>query len=111
MSAGRVLLVFALAVIAALASSYVERFGPDQAIFCSLGKSIDGYDILCPKPVLNGGWPAPFLVDNPGISRPNQLAFVEDHFRPWPFIANVAFFAWVFTGLAWGVRRARDRLR
>jgi hypothetical protein len=105
----RVALVLALATVAALGSSFVERFGPDQAIFCALGKSIDGFDIYCPKPVLNGGWPAPYLVDNPGISRPNQLAFVEDYFRLWPFLSNIAFYAWMLAGIIHVARRLRSR--
>ncbi len=111
MTIARVALVLALATVAALTSSFIERFGPDQAIFCALGKSIEGFDIYCPKPVLNGGWPAPYLVDNPGISRPNQLAFVEDDFRPWPFVANIAFYAWLIAGAGTALRRIRSRGR
>ena len=109
MTIARVALVLVLATIAALASSFIERFGPDQAIFCALGQSIEGYDIYCPKPVLNGGWPAPYLVDNPSISRPNQLAFVEDYFRLWPFVSNIAFYAWVIVCAGTVLRRARSR--
>lgn len=102
---GQALLILALATLAALASSWVQRFGPDHAIFCALGKSVEGYDILCPKPVLNGGWPAPFLFDEPGISVPNQLGFFEDHWRHGPFLADIAFYAWVAPGLIWALSR------
>lgn len=106
----RIALVLALATGAALASSFIQRFGPDQAIFCALGKSIEGHDIYCPKPVLNGGWPAPFLVDEPGISVPNRLG-LEDHWRPWPLVANIAFYAWVIAGALVLLRRLRPSSR
>ncbi len=111
MTIARAALVLALATVAALASSFIERFGPDQAIFCALGKSVEGYDIYCPKPVLNGGWPAPFLVDEPGISVTNQLGFFEDHWRPWPLVANIAFYAWLIAGAGTALRRVRSRRR
>ncbi|NNM76268.1 hypothetical protein HJG53_05040 [Sphingomonas sp. ID1715] len=105
------LLVLALATGAALASSLVQRFGPEQAIFCALGKSVEGYDIYCPKPVLNGGWPAPFLVDEPGVSVPNRLSFVEDHWRSGPFVADIAFYAWLVAGAGTALRRVRSDRR
>lgn len=109
MSLTRVLPVLTLATAAALASSYIQRFGPDQAIFCALGKSIEGYDISCPRPVLNGGWPVPFLVDEPGISVPNQLSFVEDHWRPGPLVASIGFYAWLIVLSGAALRRVRSQ--
>ena len=107
MTFARIALVLALATVAALASSRIERFGPDQAIFCALGKSIEGYDIFCPRPVLNGGWPAPFLVDESGVSVPNRLSLLEDHMRPGALLADIAFYAWVFAGLGVLLQRIR----
>lgn len=74
------------------ASAAIQRHGPEQAIFCALGKSKEGFDIYCPKPVLNAGWPAPYLFDRPGISVENSIGIPEDDFRFWPFAANVAFY-------------------
>ena len=79
--------------------------GPDQAIYCSLGKSVDGFDILCPKPVLNCGWPAPFLYDRPGISIENKISVLEDDFRTAPFVADVAFYLLIVLGIRWLFRR------
>jgi hypothetical protein len=80
------------ALLLAGASAALQRHGPDQAIFCALGKSKDGFDIYCPKPVLNAGWPAPYLFDRPGISVENKISILEDDFRFWPFTANVSFY-------------------
>ena len=85
-------ILLAIAMVVATGSCAIQRHGPDQAIYCSLGKSRDGFDIYCPMPVLNGGWPAPFAFDTPGISVEGKISFLEDDFRPWPFIADVAFY-------------------
>lgn len=88
-----------LAVTLALGSCAVQRHGPDQAVYCALGTSADGYDIYCPKPVLNGGWPAPFAFDRPAVSVEDRIGFPEDDFRLWPFVADVAFYLLVTLGL------------
>lgn len=72
-------------------SCAIQRHGPDQAIYCDLGKTHDGVNIYCPKPVLNGGWPAPFAFDRCGTSVDGKIGFPEDDFRLAPFIANTAF--------------------
>ncbi|MES2494432.1 MAG: hypothetical protein V4579_14305 [Pseudomonadota bacterium] len=80
------------AIVLAAASGSIQRHGPDHAIYCALGKSQEGYDIYCPRPVLNGGWPAPFLFDRTGISVENDLNVPEDDLRAWPLVANCAFY-------------------
>lgn len=90
-----------LAILLALGSGAVQRHGPDQAVYCALGKSVDGYDIYCPKQVLNGGWPAPFAFDRPGISVEDRIGFPEDDFRLWPFVADVAFYLLMTLGIRW----------
>jgi hypothetical protein len=80
------------AVLFSLGSCSIQRLGPDHAIYCALGKSKEGCDIYCPKPVLNAGWPAPFAFDRHGISVEGRIGFPEDDFRFWPFVANLAFF-------------------
>ena len=87
-----------LCVVLALGSCAIQRHGPDHAIYCALGKSRDGFDIYCPKPVLNGGWPAPFAFDRPGISVEGTISFPEDDFRWWPFIADLSFYFLVLLG-------------
>ncbi len=93
----------------ALGSCAIQRHGPDHAIYCSLGKSQDGFDIYCPKPVLNGGWPAPFAFDRPGISVEGKVSFPEDDFRPWPFIANIGFYYFVLLALHRSLQLLRRR--
>jgi hypothetical protein len=101
--------LLALALLLALGSCQVQRHGPDHGIYCALGKSADGYDIFCPKPKLNGGWPAPYLFDRPGISVEGALFAVEDDFRWEPFLADVGFYlALLLVGRAL-LRRIRPR--
>ncbi len=110
----RAALLFMLASALALASATIQRLGPDHGVYCALGKSIDGHDIYCPRPKLNGGWPAAFLFDKPGISVEGKLFPVEDDFRWAPFAADVAFYLLFLLGLArtigwWRGSRRSDR--
>lgn len=63
-----------------------------------------------------GGWPAPFLADDPSTSVTLRLG-VEDTFRPGPFVADYAFWllllhlAWQILGLVANRKRARTRRR
>lgn len=90
-------------------SAAIHRHGPDQAVFCALGKSKDGFDIYCPQPVLNAGWSAPYLFDRPGISVENSIGVVEDDFRFWPFVADMAFYGLLLAGLGSRGRQVRFR--
>ena len=110
-TAARMAGLVALAMLLALGSSLVQRFGPDHGIYCALGKSVEGYDIYCPKPKLNGGWPAPFLFDKPGISVENALFPIEDDFRWPPFLADVAFYLLILLGVRTVLSRARAAAR
>ena len=87
----RHVLLLPAAIILALASSFLERRGPDQGVYCAIGK-VHGVEVYCPKPKLNGGWPAPYLFDREGVSVEWQLGFFEDDLRAWPFIADVSFY-------------------
>lgn len=116
MRALRAALISIAAFVLTIATAWIERVGPEQAVYCALGKSSDGHEIWCPEPVLNGGWPAPYLYDNPGISVERQLGFFEDSFRSGPFFANLGFFALfltllngVFARLLSGLRRQSTR--
>lgn len=104
----RIALILVIATIAASLSANAQRFGPDQGIYCDIGK-INGIDVYCPKPKLNGGWPAPFLFDKPGISVEGKLGLVEDDFRPWPFVANVSFYLVILYALERSWIRIRRR--
>ena len=98
-----------VALLLSLASVLVQRHGPDHGIYCALGKSADGYDIYCPRPKLNGGWPAAFLFDRPGISVEDSLFLIEDDFRWQPFMADVGFYMALLVGLGALARSSRPR--
>ena len=100
-------LLVGLATAAAGGSALVQRHGPDLGIYCALGRSVEGYNIYCPKPKLNGGWPAAFLFDKPGISVEGKLFPTEDDFRWSPFAADIAFYLLALLGLARAVGRVR----
>lgn len=101
--------VLILALLLSLGSALIQRHGPDHGVYCALGKSADGYDIYCPRQKLNGGWPAAFLFDRPGISVEDALFVVEDDFRWEPFMANVGFYLSLLVGLRAVLRTSRSR--
>ena len=105
----RHLVLLAVAVVLALGSSSLQRRGPDQGVYCAIGK-VNGVDVYCPKPKLNGGWPAPYLFDREGVSVEWQLGFFEDDFRTWPFVADVSFYLLLFLIVEYATRRLRNRL-
>ena len=105
----RLMLLSVGAALWAFGSSVIERHGPDYGIYCALG-TIEGVDVLCPKLKLNGGWPAPYLFDTPGVSREGRLAFVEDEFRPWPFVADLSFYLLLLLAFDRAARRRLPRL-
>jgi len=51
-----------------------------------------------------GGWPMPYLADNPGISVPHRPG-IEDDFRPGAFVATFSFWLIVTSALAVIARR------
>jgi hypothetical protein len=99
------LAVAALALAATLASVAIQRVGPTRLVegegFCP------GMD-PCRIPVLGGGFPFPWLVDNPQISVPDQLSPFEDHFYPGNFLVDLALWL-VAIEIALGLwRRSRS---
>ena len=105
----RHLVLLAVAVVLALGSSSLQRRGPDQGVYCAIGK-VNDVDVYCPKPKLNGGWPAPYLFDREGVSVEWQLGFFEDDFRTWPFVADVSFYLLLLVIVESATRRLRNRL-
>ena len=78
------------AVVLALLSSYVERVGPELAVYGNMcGPS--GSD-FCYKPVLKGGFPIAYLFDMPGVSVERELAFVEDQLFVGRLMADITFY-------------------
>lgn len=79
-----------LAVTLTLLSSYIERTGPQLAVYGNLcGPS--GSD-FCYKPVLKGGFPLAYLFDAPGISVERQLGFGEDRLVMSAFALDIAIY-------------------
>lgn len=83
-----------VACLLTLASVLVERAGPELGEYGNLCGS-DG-DHPCLEPMLNGGFPIPYLFDQPGVSVEGKLSFVEDTLRPGAFVLDVALY---FSGL------------
>ena len=95
----------------AICSAAVQSFGPEQGVFGNLCGPQNDQD--CVGPLLNGGFPWPYLFDFPGTSVVNQLGFGEDRFEAVPFLLDwAAYFVLVLLVLAalrrvWGRRRRR----
>ena len=99
------MLTLVVATVVALVAVLVERRGPELVVYGNVcGPTASD---LCYRPVLKGGFPVAYLFDAPGVSVEDQLAFVEDHFRPVAFVLDVAFY---FAIIALGPRIAA-RLR
>jgi hypothetical protein len=90
-SIGRVVLALSVGLTLALLSSLIQRFGPEELPYGNLCSGTGNE--LCMEPVLNGGFPIPFLFDAPGVSRERQLALVEDDLRKLPFVLDVAIYS------------------
>jgi hypothetical protein len=88
----------ALAIACASASVAYQRVGPTRLVegegFCP-GRE------ACRVPALAGGFPLPYLVDDPQVSVPDALFIGEDDFRPGAFALDVGF----YLALALAVRR------
>lgn len=88
-------LVLITAITLALLSVYVERIGPELAVYGNLcGPS--GSD-FCYKPVLKGGFPVAYLFDMPGVSVERELSFGEDNLSVAALVLDIViYFATVF---------------
>ena len=84
-------LVIALLAGIALATAtvYHERVGPAPASWADEQCAPAPFH-PCTEGVLQGGWPAGYLLDSPGISVMGQLAFIEDRFEAGAFAADAA---------------------
>jgi hypothetical protein len=98
MRAGRVAHLL-LALLMTLLSALIQDTTVEVA---SYGGEGPVSEYLYPRPV--AGWPAPFLADNPATSVIQQIG-VEDDFRPWSFVADIAFWYLTSAGLWLVIRR------
>ena len=86
------LLGLAISIGLALASFSYQRIGPAQGF---VGTECGNPQNRCYAPVLNGGFPIPFVIDRPTISVPGLLS-TEDEIRTWAFLTDVVFYLIVF---------------
>jgi hypothetical protein len=97
----RRLVIIAVGFIGAIAltllSSNKQQVGPELGIF---GNSCGpGENEVCYEPILNGGFPVPYLFDNPGISVRGSLHFFEDEIRVLPFLIDVLLIGTILSGV------------
>jgi hypothetical protein len=87
---GLIAFAFITAIVLALVSSYVERIGPELAVYGNMcGPS--GSD-FCYKPVLKGGFPIAYLFDMPGVSVERELSFGEDILSVGALVLDIAIY-------------------
>lgn len=91
----RPLLALVLALAATASSAGYQRVGPAARVegegFCP-GRA------PCVVPALGGGFPLPYLVDDPQVSVPNALSVPEDDLRWGPFAVDLAAYFAVALG-------------
>src|SRR5829696_7802181 len=63
----------------------------------------------CAVRALGAGFPLPYLIDDPQVSVPNQIALVEDDFRPGAFVIDALFWFALATSGALVIHRMRSR--
>lgn len=97
----RSILIATFALFLTCASALIHPASDERAMYGFEGPLEQNW-----LPRMVGGWPAPFLADSPDTSVPHQIG-PEDHFRPGPFVADLAFWAIVTLGAirAWRVLR------
>ena len=100
----RIIAILAAGLLLALVSTAIS--GRAEATY----SEIMGCEILCD--VAAAGWPAPYLVDYPGLSVSNAADLTgalvgEDKFRLLPFLATLAF--WTIVAAAGSILLRRMR--
>jgi hypothetical protein len=102
----RIALVALAGLAFATATRPYERVGPAPPAW---GQELCSYNPprSCRFGAIQAGWPLPYLVDKPGVSRVGQLAIGEDDFRPWAFAFDALAAATVVWLLGWLVLRSR----
>lgn len=88
-----------LALAIAIATIWIDPPTHEQAMYGTEGAPHENW-----LPREEGGWPMPYLADNPGISVPHRLG-IEDDFRPGAFVATFSFWLIVTASLAVIARR------
>ena len=98
-------LALALGIGLAVGSVGIQREGPERGVVShTCGRSGEE---PCYGSLLNGGFPLGYLYDIPDGPDAGALG-PEDHFRLWPFLADVACFFGLLA-IAWRYGQARKR--
>ena len=88
--AALILISLLLSVILTGVSITIQKVGPEVGMYGNVcGPS--GNE-PCYQELLKGGFPIPYLFDNPGVSVRGQLSFFEDDFHVFPFILDNLFY-------------------
>jgi hypothetical protein len=84
--------MFLISLLCAFLLTFVsflyQRVGPIQAF---VGTECGSPDNKCFAPALNGGFPFPYVIDQPTLSVPNSL-FFEDDFRLGAFLLDMSIY-------------------
>jgi hypothetical protein len=88
----RYLIVLLLGIICTFVTITYQKKGPFMGVYGNLCGPDDTGE-LCIRPILQGGWPLPYLLDFPGVSVPGRLSFLEDDFYFGFFMIDFFFFA------------------
>ena len=95
------LALVALAAAVTIASVAIQRVGPTRLVE---GEGYCPGMEPCRVPALGGGFPLPWLVDEPQVSVANQLSIFEDHFYPGHFLVDLALWL-ALIEISLGLRR------
>jgi hypothetical protein len=79
-----------VAILIAAGSVTYQQDGPFMGVHGNMCGPAEGGQ-LCIAPVLQGGWPVPFLFDSPTLSVPDTL-FIEDDMNWGFFCVDVVFY-------------------
>jgi len=104
---GAIVGVVLLAALLAIASMACVRVGTELGAY-GYNCGADGNQ-PCYKPRPGAGFPIPYLIDTPGVSREYQVALGEDELRWGAFALDVAIYgaALMALGALWGRSRKR----
>jgi hypothetical protein len=91
------LLVLLPAIGLTLATLVYQQYGPIMGEHGNACGPVDSGQ-LCIAPVLQAGWPLPYLFDNPTISVPDKL-FIEDKVNAGFLAVDVLFFACIIVAM------------
>ena len=98
-----------LASLAAVLSFYFQWY--DEGEFGTECEERVLYDQPCLAPVLRGGFPLAYVIDDVGVSVVGQLTLFDlvDDFLPISFLLDILIYFLLFTGIWYWVQEFRFR--